>query len=123
MGGWGRISSIAVGVMCDGGGVCRRVNRKQTRFRCPLVPTHLPACSAHACPTTPPSHLNTPTHRDAPPCLQSLAVDISLAALLGEEVYNFGELLLHPIVSWEGCIKHGELLLHPNRERLCWGYI
>ena len=29
---------------------------------------------------------------------QSLAVDISLAALLGENVYNFGELLLHPIV-------------------------
>lgn len=31
--------------------------------------------------------------------VQSLAVDISLAALLGEDVYNFGELLLHPIVS------------------------
>ncbi len=30
--------------------------------------------------------------------LQSLAVDISLAALLGDNVYNFGELLLHPIV-------------------------
>lgn len=29
---------------------------------------------------------------------QSLAVDISLAALLGDNVYNFGELLLHPIV-------------------------
>eukprot|EP01025_Chloroclados_australasicus_P063171 TRINITY_DN833_c0_g1_i1.p1 TRINITY_DN833_c0_g1~~TRINITY_DN833_c0_g1_i1.p1 ORF type:complete len:387 (+),score=51.40 TRINITY_DN833_c0_g1_i1:99-1259(+) len=28
-----------------------------------------------------------------------LAVDISLAALLGDEVYNFGELLLHPIVN------------------------
>ncbi len=28
-----------------------------------------------------------------------MAVDISLAALLGEDVYNFGELLLHPIVS------------------------
>lgn len=26
-------------------------------------------------------------------------MDISLAALLGEDVYNFGELLLHPIVS------------------------
>ena len=25
-------------------------------------------------------------------------MDISLAALLGENVYNFGELLLHPIV-------------------------
>jgi hypothetical protein len=32
------------------------------------------------------------------PSLQSLAVDISLAALLGEDVYNFGELLLHPVV-------------------------
>jgi hypothetical protein len=33
------------------------------------------------------------------PSLQALAVDISLAALLGKGVYNFGELLLHPIVS------------------------
>ena len=31
--------------------------------------------------------------------LQALAVDISLAALLGKNIYNFGELLLHPIVS------------------------
>ena len=30
----------------------------------------------------------------------SLAVDVSLAALLGEGVLNFGELLLHPIVSF-----------------------
>lgn len=30
-------------------------------------------------------------------------MDISLAALLGDDVYNFGELLLHPIVSgWAG---------------------
>ncbi|KAK9812588.1 hypothetical protein WJX73_010771 [Symbiochloris irregularis] len=28
-----------------------------------------------------------------------LAVDISLAALLGDSIYNFGELLLHPIVK------------------------
>jgi 26S proteasome regulatory subunit N9 len=28
----------------------------------------------------------------------SLAVDVSLAALLGEDIYNFGELMLHPIV-------------------------
>ncbi len=31
--------------------------------------------------------------------IQALAVDVSLAALLGENIYNFGELLLHPIVS------------------------
>ena len=31
--------------------------------------------------------------------MQDLAVDLSLAALLGENVYNFGELLAHPIVS------------------------
>jgi len=29
----------------------------------------------------------------------SLAVDVSLAALLGEGIFNFGELLLHPIVT------------------------
>jgi 26S proteasome regulatory subunit N9 len=29
----------------------------------------------------------------------ALAVDVSLAALLGEDVYNFGELLLHPILD------------------------
>ncbi|KAL0020349.1 hypothetical protein WJX79_001253 [Trebouxia sp. C0005] len=29
----------------------------------------------------------------------ALAVDISLAALLGENIYNFGELLLHPIIE------------------------
>lgn len=41
------------------------------------------------------------TQTDALPPQQrlSLAVDISLAALLGENVYNFGELLLHPIVD------------------------
>ena len=31
--------------------------------------------------------------------MQALAVDISLAGLLGENIYNFGELLLHPLVS------------------------
>ena len=30
---------------------------------------------------------------------QNLAFDLSLAALLGENIYNFGELLAHPIVS------------------------
>ncbi|GAB4817025.1 hypothetical protein N2152v2_004071 [Parachlorella kessleri] len=29
----------------------------------------------------------------------ALAVDVSLASLLGEDVYNFGELLLHPILE------------------------
>lgn len=37
---------------------------------------------------------------------RALAVDISLAALLGEDVYNFGELLLHPIVS-RACLLGG----------------
>ena len=36
---------------------------------------------------------------NCPLTFQALAVDISLAALLGENIYNFGELLLHPIVS------------------------
>ena len=31
--------------------------------------------------------------------LQDLAFDLSLAALLGDNIYNFGELLAHPIVS------------------------
>ena len=26
-------------------------------------------------------------------------MDVSLAALLGDDVYNFGELLLHPLVA------------------------
>lgn len=39
----------------------------------------------------------------AEPFKLDLAVDLSLAALLGENVYNFGELLAHPIVkSLEG---------------------
>lgn len=29
---------------------------------------------------------------------QNLALDLSLAALLGENIYNFGELLAHPII-------------------------
>jgi 26S proteasome regulatory subunit N9 len=32
------------------------------------------------------------------PFKQSLAFDLSLAALLGENIYNFGELLAHPII-------------------------
>jgi hypothetical protein len=31
--------------------------------------------------------------------VQDLAFDLSLAALLGDNIYNFGELLAHPIVS------------------------
>ncbi len=31
--------------------------------------------------------------------VQALGVDIALAALLGTNIYGFGELLLHPIVS------------------------
>ena len=30
---------------------------------------------------------------------QNLAFDLSLSALLGDNIYNFGELLAHPIVS------------------------
>jgi hypothetical protein len=30
---------------------------------------------------------------------QDLAFDLSLAALLGDNIYNFGELLAHPIVN------------------------
>lgn len=30
---------------------------------------------------------------------QDLAFDLSLSALLGDNIYNFGELLAHPIVS------------------------
>ena len=37
-------------------------------------------------------------------CAQTLAVDISLAGLLGDNVYNFGELLLHPIVRRPGTV-------------------
>ena len=51
-----------------------------------------------------PAHTRTYAARrsalnDAVVVFQALAVDISLAALLGENIYNFGELLLHPIVS------------------------
>lgn len=33
-------------------------------------------------------------------------MDISLAALLGENIYNFGELLQHPIVSTSCRVMH-----------------
>lgn len=42
---------------------------------------------------------------------QDLAFDLSLAALLGDNIYNFGELLAHPIVSTT------------NISFLYWGYI
>lgn len=35
----------------------------------------------------------------SPEFSEAVAVDVSLAALLGEDVYNFGELLMHPIVE------------------------
>jgi 26S proteasome regulatory subunit N9 len=35
----------------------------------------------------------------APPCPQELAVDLSLAALLGENIFNFGELLGHSVLG------------------------
>lgn len=31
-------------------------------------------------------------------CLQELAVDLCLSSMLGENVYNFGEILSHPVV-------------------------
>eukprot|EP01026_Neomeris_dumetosa_P040872 TRINITY_DN3379_c0_g1_i7.p2 TRINITY_DN3379_c0_g1~~TRINITY_DN3379_c0_g1_i7.p2 ORF type:complete len:308 (-),score=27.89 TRINITY_DN3379_c0_g1_i7:286-1080(-) len=40
----------------------------------------------------------------------SLAVDVSLSALLGDNVYNFGELLLHPIVKVLESSEYGWLL-------------
>lgn len=43
--------------------------------------------------------------------LQALAVDISLAALLGENIYNFGELLQHPIVSTRCCDSFTQYVL------------
>ncbi len=42
---------------------------------------------------------------------QAVAVDVSLAALLGEGVYNFGELLLHPIVTAPRLRSAGAYLL------------
>uniref|UniRef100_A0A0E0CX78 PCI domain-containing protein n=1 Tax=Oryza meridionalis TaxID=40149 RepID=A0A0E0CX78_9ORYZ len=33
------------------------------------------------------------------PAAQDLAFDLSLAALLGDNIYNFGELLAHPIIN------------------------
>ena len=63
----------------------------QAGWRLGDPPTH-PAPSASPPPTNP--------H----PSTQSLSVDISLAALLGDDVYSFGELLLHPIVRGCDCV-------------------
>ena len=49
---------------------------------------------------------------------QSLAVDISLAALLGEGIYSFGELLLHPIVR-PGCPRTPQTPYTAYHERRC----
>jgi len=38
--------------------------------------------------------------------VQELSVDISLAALLADDVYNFGELLLHPILTFPDDSPH-----------------
>ncbi|KAL3152509.1 hypothetical protein ABBQ32_001542 [Trebouxia sp. C0010 RCD-2024] len=40
----------------------------------------------------------------------ALAVDISLAALLGENIYNFGELLQHPIIEVLDSVKDNRWL-------------
>jgi hypothetical protein len=45
--------------------------------------------------------------------MQDLAFDLSLAALLGDNIYNFGELLAHPIVNyWPNF--HVSVLLHTS---------
>ena len=63
--------------------------------------------------------------------MQELAVDLSLASLLGEAVYNFGELLAHPVMeSLEGTQYEwlGEVMQAFNRgdlheyDRLCNKY-
>ena len=64
--------------------------------------------AAHPPPSGPPPsprRLVTPPggSLSARPARQELAVDLSLAALLGEGVYNFGELISHPVLkSLEG---------------------
>jgi hypothetical protein len=54
--------------------------------------------------------------------VQALAVDISLAALLGEDVYNFGELLLHPIVSTcgGGCVEQAAITSTTDKRKQRW---
>ena len=65
-------------------------------------------------PPCPARHPHPPAPPPPSPHPQAMAVDISLAALLGEDVYSFGELLLHPIVSRCSVHSSGELLLlHP----------
>lgn len=57
-----------------------------------------------------PAFGNSNKHACSAKChiLQALAVDISLAALLGENIYNFGELLQHPIVSTLTCFLRSQ---------------
>jgi 26S proteasome regulatory subunit N9 len=57
-----------------------------------------------------------PPHRLAPSAAESaerrpqeLAVDLSLAALLGEKIYNFGELLGHPVLASLGGTQYAWL--------------
>lgn len=42
---------------------------------------------------------------------QDLAFDLSLAALLGDNIYNFGELLAHPIVSNSLVVMNSSVLI------------
>jgi hypothetical protein len=46
--------------------------------------------------------------------VQALAVDLSLAALLGEDIYSFGELLSHPVVR-TACVTTQQNSTPPNR--------
>eukprot|EP00798_Chlamydomonas_sp_ICE-L_P003283 gene3283-13310_t len=55
---------------------------------------------------------------------QRLAVDISLGALLGEQVYSFGQLLQHPIVHVLDGAEYGWLheLLQAFNQGAMHGY-
>jgi hypothetical protein len=56
--------------------------------------------------------------------MQALAVDLSLAALLGEDVYNFGELIAHPVVRFVHLVvRFQELGVVTNVSRACDRYL
>lgn len=48
-------------------------------------------------------------------CFQDLAFDLSLSALLGDNIYNFGELLAHPIVRKSSRQNSVIYFLFPDR--------